>query len=370
MNQINRRKFLKKSAAATAMALSTPLFSSNLSTVGEDYKALVCVMLEGGVDAFSMVVPKEPRAYAKYQEARGDISIYHDSLLTLRGSDYGLHPKMPRMQRMFNQNNLAIIANVGNLHRPISHEEIAQAKKGEGLRDAPVALFSQQTQENFWMMQGNEEAGWAGKVAEVFGEEMVNVALGEHTLMQHHHDYKTLVIDMASEGTLEEQLTLVSKLLSHRKEKGFAKRQIYFVKFKGWDNHKDKIGESIAILDKSFGSFAKELEKQGLQDKVTTFTMSEFGRTISSYEGCGSRGWGSHAFVFGGAVNAGIHGVMPSLEKNSVDALANSAVVPTISSSQYLASLVHWLGDGKIDVEKVFPSLKSFEKKQAEFVVA
>jgi uncharacterized protein (DUF1501 family) len=370
MNQINRRKFLKTSAAATAVALSTPLFSSNLSTVGEDYKALVCVMLEGGVDAFSMVVPKEPTAYAKYQEARGDVAIYHDSLLTLRDSNYGLHPKMSRMQRMFNQNNLAIIANVGNLNRPILHDEIAKAKKGEGITDAPRALFSQQTQENLWMMQGNEEGGWAGQVAQQLGDEMVNISVGEHNLMQHHHTYKTLVVDMAQEGTLEEQLSLVSKLLGHRKEKGFAKRQIYFVKFRGWNNHKDKIAESIAMLDKSFGMFAKCLEKQGLQDKVTTFTMSEFGRTISSYEGSGSRGWGNHAFVFGGAVNAGIHGVMPSIEKNSADALANSAVVPTLSSSQYLASLVNWLGDGKIDVEKVFPILKSFEKNHMDFVAA
>lgn len=370
MNQTNRRKFLKTSAATAAMALSTPLFSSNLSTAGEDYKALVCVSLEGGVDAFSMVVPKEPEAYAKYQEARGDVAIHHDSLLTLRNSNYGFHPKMPRMQRMLNQNTLAVIANVGNLQRAISHDEVTQAKKGQGISDVPHALFSHKTQENLWMMQGNTEGGWAGKVAQELGEEMVNVALGEQNLMQHHHDYKTLVVDMADEGSLEEQLSLVAKLLRHRKEKGFAKRQIYFVKFRGWDNHKDKIGESIAMLDKSFGDFAKLLEKQGLQDKVTTFTMSEFGRTIRSYEGSGSRGWGNHAFVFGGAVNAGIHGMMPAIEKDSVDALANSAIVPTLSSSQYLASLVHWLGDGKIDLEKVFPTLASFEQKHVDFVAA
>ncbi len=370
MNQINRRKFLKTSVATAAVAFSTPLFSSNLSTVGEDYKALVCVMLEGGADAFSMVVPKEPSAYVEYAKARGDVAIYHDSLLSLRNSRYGFHPQMNRMQRMFNQNTLAVVANVGNLQRGISHGEVLEAKKGRGISDVPQALFSHKTQENLWMMQGNSEGGWAGKVAEQLDEEMVNVAVGEANLMQHHHEYKTLVVDMADEETLEAQLSLVATLLGRRKEKGFAKRQIYFVKFAGWDNHKDKIADSIAMLDKSFGDFAKRLEKLGLQDKVTTFTMSEFGRTISTYEGSGSRGWGNHAFVFGGAVNAGIHGTMPRLEKNSVDALANSAVVPTLSSSQYLASLVHWLGDGQINLEKVFPSLASFEQKYVDFVAA
>jgi len=59
---------------------------------------------------------------------------------------------------------------------------------------------------------------------------------------------------------------------------------------------------------------------------------------------------------------------MPSIEKNSPDALANSAVVPTTSVEQYMATLVDWLGDGKVDLHKVFPSLKAFNKETLGFI--
>ena len=60
---------------------------------------------------------------------------------------------------------------------------------------------------------------------------------------------------------------------------------------------------------------------------------------------------------------------MPRIQRNSPDALANSAVVPTTSVEHYMATLVEWLGDGKIDLQKVFPNLASFDKKTLGFMV-
>jgi uncharacterized protein (DUF1501 family) len=59
---------------------------------------------------------------------------------------------------------------------------------------------------------------------------------------------------------------------------------------------------------------------------------------------------------------------MPKIEKNSPDALANNAVVPTTSVEQYMATLVEWLGDGNINLEKVFPNLANFDKKTLGFM--
>lgn len=369
MKQTTRRKFLKTTAATAAVTLSTPLFSSQQSTVGEDYKALVCVVLEGGADTFSMVVPKsDTLAHEKYKEARGDIALASDSLQTLRKSNYGFHAKMPRMQRMFNQNNLAVIANVGNLNKAVSRQEVADAKKGQGIVGLPDSVFSHDIQQNNWMMLGNEEGGWAGRVAQALDTEMVNVSVAGQNLMQHHHDYKTLVVDGENEKSLEEQLALVAKLIGSRKDTDFAARQIYFVKSSGWDVQGQNMDEKIAGLDVTLGTFSKALAKMGLEKKVTTFTSSAIGRTITANSGSADAGWGGHAFVFGGAVDAGIYGDMPRLERNSPDALANNAVVPTIASQQYIATLVNWLGDGKISLDEVFPSLASFEKKTLEFM--
>jgi uncharacterized protein (DUF1501 family) len=121
MKQINRRKFLKTTAATAAATMASPLLASQKSTAGEDYKAIVCVLLEGGADSFNMVVPKnDVKAYNKNSEARGEMALKRENLRTLVKSDYGFHPNMPRLQRMFNHQNLAVIANVGTLNNPVS----------------------------------------------------------------------------------------------------------------------------------------------------------------------------------------------------------------------------------------------------------
>lgn len=408
MKQIDRRKFLKTTAATAAATMASPLFASQKSTAGEDYKAIVCVLLEGGADSFNMVVPKNDiNAYAKYSDARGEMALKRENLRTLVKSDYGFHPNMPRMQRMYNHQNLAVIANVGTLNRPVSKTQIKDAKKGRGISELPNQLFSHVAQRDLWMMAGNEDIGWAGKVAEELDQDLTNISVGGQNMMQQGGEKRTFIAyddvfgliddpssimkkltrlgvdvnfdadDTVTGKSLGEQLEMVAKLIEARKSANFPSRQIYFVRYDGWDTHDKSIcegkncesgGHKIDNLDRSLGAFASALEQLGLQDKVTTFTTSDFGRTITSNNHGADHGWGGHAFAFGGAVNAGFYGKMPRVEKNSPDALANNAVVPTTSVDQYMATLVDWLGDGKINLEKVFPNLSKFDKNTLGFM--
>jgi uncharacterized protein (DUF1501 family) len=395
MKKINRREFLKTTAATTALAVTTPIMASQKTKAKDDYKALVCVLLDGGADSLNMLVPKNDEDYNNYKKARKNLALEQNSLRELRYTNHAFHPKMPRMQRMFNSDNLAVISNVGALNKPITHDEIASF---EALKDIPESIFSHDKQHYHIMTLGNNDIGWAAKVADFLDEDLVNISVNGQNLMQHgsekenfiaHDDYgvvedpKEILKKLSSLGidvdfeydkssehiSLSKQLELVAKLIDAREKANFPKRQIYFVKQSGWDTHdrgdEDRLLEN---LDRSFHAFATTLEKLGVKDNVITFSMSEFGRTMRSNSSGADHGWGGHAFAFGGGVRSGIHGVLPQIKPNSPDAIANTAIAPTISHQQYVASMVDWLCDGKADLDQIFPSLARFDKKTLDFI--
>ncbi len=371
MKKMNRRAFLKTTAVTAAM--TSPLFPS-ATDENEDYKAIVCILLEGGADTLSMVVPKyQVDAHSKHQDTRGAVTPNRESLRTLVGSRYGLHPQMPKMQSMFNYRDLAVVANVGTLVHSVSKEQLAT---NTDKTELPLGLFSKTAQQNHWMMAGNQNKGWAGAVAEVLAKEHTNISVGGANIMQHSDKYETfMAFDEPQQRSLEEQLEKVAMLMASRKEENFPDRQIYFVKQQGWDTQHKPMGEMqqndaamIAQLDSALDAFATKLTQLKLDKRVTTFTTFDLCRITTADEHGLNHGWGGHAFAMGGAVKAGIYGKMPNIELNSKDMLPNTAVIPTTSSDQYMATMVDWLCDGKIDLDEVFPNLKNFEQKTLKFM--
>ena len=55
-------------------------------------------------------------------------------------------------------------------------------------------------------------------------------------------------------------------------------------------------------LSDAMAAFYRQMVAQGMADKVTAFTASDFGRTLASNGDGSDHGWGSHHFVVGGAV--------------------------------------------------------------------
>lgn len=138
-----------------------------------EYKALVCILLEGGADAFNMVVPATESAYEKYKNAREKIALPRDSLLPIAHRNenglnplhYGMRNNMGRMQELFNDKNLAIVANVGTLTAPVTPEEV------ENGAPVPFELFAHNTQRAQWMYgdaTGSSHTGWAARCADLF----------------------------------------------------------------------------------------------------------------------------------------------------------------------------------------------------------
>ncbi len=169
--------------------------------------------------------------------------------------------------------------------------------------------------------------------------------------------------------SLGKQLELIAKILSIKDNfPGQKKRQIFFVNHHGWDTHNGDNKHQVGYLSDSLGAFNDALEQMGIENQVTTFTISDFGRSLTSNGSGTDHGWGGHAFVMGGAVKGGdIFGKMPAMRKDSPDAVSNR-MIPTTSVEQYLATIVKWFGATENELNAIFPNLGTFTQKDMGFM--
>src|SRR5215469_15109982 len=122
---ISRRNFLQLGASFGMLAALGQFKLSKAAPV-QDYKALVCVFMFGGNDGHNMVVPLSSAQYNAYTAARGGIALPPGQLLNIADpvqGQFGLHYGLPELQALYNQNQMAIISNVGILVRPTSYQD-------------------------------------------------------------------------------------------------------------------------------------------------------------------------------------------------------------------------------------------------------
>lgn len=183
-------------------------------------------------------------------------------------------------------------------------------------------------------------------------------------------------------NNLARQLRSVANLIAVREQLGM-KRQIFFVKLGAWDTHSNQLSDHSRLLgklDQALGSFQaslSELETMGVvdADSVTSFTASEFGRTLTGNGDGTDHGWSSHHLVMGGAVQGGaVYGQMPELQVGGLrDAvkegeIAGGRLIPEHSLDQYGATLARWMGITEVDLAGIFPNLNNFAQKDLGFL--
>jgi uncharacterized protein (DUF1501 family) len=176
------------------------------------------------------------------------------------------------------------------------------------------------------------------------------------------------------EETLGKQLEMVAKLMAVRNNlDSNITRQVYFVGIGGWDTHDNQRGrhqELLQHLSKSLHAFNSALEELGLNNQVTTFTASEFGRSLTPNNDGTDHGWGGHNLIMGGSLKGGdIFGTMPKLEIDSPDALKSGRIIPTTSVEQYAATLASWFGLSSSEISTIFPNLNRFNTNNLGFLV-
>ncbi len=180
----SRRKFLNTSllCGGTAVAHATGLLSMLNSTrvlanQSDDYKALIYVFLAGGNDANNMLVPMGDNALRqRYEQHRGIVALAEDSLNPLNlvkpaqvyqssiDSQFGFHSQCSDLAKLFNQQELSVVCNTGNLLEPTTREQFKE--KSVSL---PPQLFSHADQQKQYQSEPSNpfQHGWGGRVAEM-----------------------------------------------------------------------------------------------------------------------------------------------------------------------------------------------------------
>ena len=174
-------------------------------------------------------------------------------------------------------------------------------------------------------------------------------------------------------SSIAQQLLAVAKMIEARNTIGI-KRQIFFVSLGGFDTHTNEINTHETLfgqLSPALKAFYDATVQLGLANNVTTFTLSDFGRTFKPAAGQGSdHAWGNHQFVIGGAVKGGdFYGKFPTLQLSGPDDVtAEGRWLPTTAVDQYAATLAPWFGLPASDLASVFPTLAKFPSASLGFL--
>jgi uncharacterized protein (DUF1501 family) len=454
MTTINRRELLRKVSSLALGSASLYATSSSFQLANAlvqpatDYKALVCIFLFGGNDAFNMVVPRTGDAYSAYKNARQTLAIEQANVLPLNTSkntpaEFGLHPSMQQAQQLFNTGKLAVLSNVGALVEPVTRTRYLG---NQAL--LPPQLFSHNDQQTFLQsLQSNSRRnGWAGRAADAMHavnmnqKLSMNISLGgsniwqtgagvtpysidasgikelenfntkttdtrelsriniyqallaqeqENMFQREFARTQTVAWDLAGEvkSALDKQtplqtvfptgnplaanLKMVAQMLSAR-DALEVKRQTFFIGMGDFDTHGDQLRRHdilLAQLSSALAAFYQATEELGIANQVTTFTTSDFGRTLTSNGDGTDHGWGSHQMMMGGAVRGGeFYGVAPELIIGGNDDIGEGRIIPTTSMDQYAATLASWYGLPSGNFADVFPNLARFNSVDLGFL--
>lgn len=452
---LSRRRFLGQANCAAISSLPILNTLLNLKLAGalaadpppaSEYRAVVCIFLNGGCDSFNMLVPRGASAtsaeYLEYKNVRQDLALPYNQLLAINptnnpGLGLGLHPGMPEIQTLFEAGHAAFVANVGTLIEPVTLSQYS-----DGSKPLPLGLFSHSDQIEQWqtsMPHTRSGIGWAGRAADILsslntdngvsmnvslsgsnvfqtGNSVFEYAISESgataltgyaknwqaggaleqfrgaavdgmlaqqysNLLQHsfarserHAIDAYDIFTNATNGSLPvgstfpssalgQQLQMIAKTIAGRDALG-AKRQTFFISYGGWDHHDEVIANQSAMLpivSQAIGAFYNALTLLSIQNNVTLFLASDFGRTLTSNGRGSDHAWGGNSLVVGGSVmGQKIYGQYPSLyEDNPLDT-GRGRLIPTTGVDEYFAELALWLGVPKSSLPLVLPNIGNF----------
>jgi uncharacterized protein (DUF1501 family) len=172
---------------------------------------------------------------------------------------------------------------------------------------------------------------------------------------------------------LAAQLKTVAYVMSVRSQLGLS-RQIFFCQLGSFDTHGQQFEtqqQLLQQLSQAINAFYQATQELGIDQNVTTFTASEFGRTLTPSGTDGSdHAWGNHHFVLGGGVQGGkFYGDFPSLVLGSDnDANTRGTLIPTTAISQYGATLAQWFGVSVANLPSIFPNIAKFSSSNLGFL--
>lgn len=344
-----------------------PVMAALLNTYVETDRVLVIIQLNGGNDGLNMVIPLDQ--YSKYYNARSNIAIAQNKVLTLSGTNaVGLHPSMTGLQTLYNNGKLRLVQAVGYPNPNFSHfratdiwmsaadsdEQLTSGWGGRYLNDQypnyPVGYPNTTVPDPLGIQIGSS-ASLAFQGPSVNMGISISSATNFYNLINGIQDpvpatragdalqYVRLVAQQANQystrisaaaaavptqgtyptsNTLADQLKIVARLI-----KGGLKTRVYMVSMGGFDTHSAQTNTDTSTgnhatlmqrLSDAVKAFQDDLQGLGIEDRVLGMTFSEFGRRIKSNASTGTdHGAAAPMFVFGTKVNPGVSGVNPTI---------------------------------------------------------
>ncbi len=453
----SRRHFLSQLGMGCASIGATTLLSgiTNLGLVNaaaaanhskfatrtaNDYRALVCILLAGGNDSYNMLIPRGSGEYAEYAAVRNNLAIPNGNILPINplnpdGKSYGLHPNLPKVQGLFENGDLAFVANIGALVEPTT-----VAGFNAGTSQVPLGLFSHPDQQKHWQTsipQDRNALGWGGRLADILQTNnanqdiSMNISLNGANLFQRGASIEAYSIQNSENGSIpvnrsnqnnffellkrqtldsllennyqnimqqaykntlvgsksnsiafssaiansqalstpfeadgfSQDLRMVAKTIASRNTLSVT-NQTFFVVLNGFDTH-DNIAvvhdQLMTTLDNGLKSFNDAMIELGVHNNVTTFTMSDFGRKLTSNGNGTDHAWGGNVMVMGGAVDGRkMYGNYPDLYLDNPQDIGYGRLIPTTSCDEYFAELALWFGASSSDLNQILPNITNF----------
>jgi uncharacterized protein (DUF1501 family) len=181
----------------------------------------------------------------------------------------------------------------------------------------------------------------------------------------------TMTTPFPSGNPLAKQMRVVARLIGANATLG-VKRQVFFVSLGGFDTHNGLMSRHHRLmtwLDGAMHAFHVATIELGVASKVTTFTASDFGRTLSSNSDGSDHGWGSHHFVMGGAVKGGrFYGTAPHVSIETDDQVGQGRLLPTTAVDQFGATLAQWFGCTPSELPGILPNIGNFSNNNVGFL--
>ncbi len=175
--------------------------------------------------------------------------------------------------------------------------------------------------------------------------------------------YLDPVTNKLVDNPLAVSMQTVARIIGGRASLG-VNRQIFYVQLGSFDTHNNQAiqhAQLLTQLGSAFEYFDGLMTAAGLGNQVTSFTASDFGRTLTSNSDGTDHGWGSHHFVVGGAVQGqDMYGQYPVIGVDQANDLGAGRLIPTTSVDQYAGTLANWFGLSDGQVREVFPNFANF----------
>jgi uncharacterized protein (DUF1501 family) len=173
-------------------------------------------------------------------------------------------------------------------------------------------------------------------------------------------------------SNLATQLRTVARLIAVR-DRLQMNRQIFFVSTGGFDTHDNQVDDQPGLIggvSAAIKAFFDATVELGISQSVTTFTQSDFGRTLTSNGDGSDHAWGGVQLVVGDAVRGRtFYGAYPSLALGGPVDVGGGRMIPAVSSDQYAGTLAKWFGLTDEQLLTVAPSLANFPQKDLGFMI-